>query len=148
MLQRTDSTTGAGRFRCWSDKKLAFFLLRSAASSNTARPVAHLPVEDDEAKLCWCPSKREILHLWKGRAGREVAQDRHWSLSSIATQGGLRPQVSVHTAHRCLQPCILRSICSPSVHNIFTLFLTVWGLHWWTWNMALKGCVSHRVFFW
>lgn len=63
LLRRTDPTAGAGPFRCPGAMKLAFFLLRSAAPSHTARPVAHLPVEEEEAKRCWCPSKGEILHL-------------------------------------------------------------------------------------
>lgn len=49
LLQRTDPATGAGPFRCPSAMKLAFFLLKSAAPSHTARLVAHLPVEEDEA---------------------------------------------------------------------------------------------------
>ena len=95
LLQRTDPTTGAGPFRCPSAMKLAFFLLRSAAPSHTARPVAHLPVEEEEAKRCWCASEGEILHLWEGRAGGEVAQDRHWPLSPVPHPG------SLETAGQC-----------------------------------------------
>ena len=64
------------------------YLPRSAAPSHTARPVAHIPMEEEEAeaKLCWSPSKGEIFNLPEGRTHRKVAQNRHWPLSPVPHQ--------------------------------------------------------------